>query len=429
MADMLTPHHPDLNSRPKTYDVLIVGAGHAGAQAALSLRQLGFNGTIAIIGDEPHLPYERPSLSKDYLAGLKRFDRMLIRPHSFWKEREIDIILGQKVTAVDPDARQVTVGSCTFGYGKLIWAAGGSARRLTCHGHDAQNVHVVRNRNDVDAVIASLDQINHVTIIGGGYIGLETAATLRKSGKAVVLLEAQDRVLARVAGEDISRFFETEHRSHGVDLRTNTAVAQLETSGTTATAVLLSDGERIETDMVIVGIGITPATLPLSQAGAQGKNGVDVDSYCRTSLEDIYAIGDCAAHINHFAQGARIRLESVQNANDQAKTVAGHIMGQTDAYHALPWFWSNQYELKLQTVGISTGHDEAVLRGEPTSRSFTTIYLNAGRVVALDCVNAMKDFTQGKALVSSQALIDPATLSDSTLALKDMVPQIGISVS
>ena len=411
------------------YDVLIVGAGHAGAQAGISLRQLGFEGSIGMIGDEKDPPYERPPLSKEYFAGDKSFERILIRPAGFWAERGIDMLLGHRVKAVDPVGKFVTMGGKEtgdreIGYGKLIWATGGSPRMLTCNGAEASNVHAVRRRDDVDAMMAKIDQINHVTVIGGGYIGLEAAAVLSKFGKKVVLLEALDRVLARVAGEELSRFYEAEHRAHGVDLRTGARMDCIEVTdgdaGPRATAVLMQDGERIETDMVIVGIGIIPETGPLIAAGAVGGNGVDVDEYCRTSLPDIYAVGDCAAHANSFARGAQIRLESVQNANDQAKTAVSHIMGKEEPYHAVPWFWSNQYDLKLQTVGLSTGHDQTILRGDPATRSFSVLYLKSGRLIALDCVNAVKDYVQGRAHVISGALLDQAQLADPGVPLKEV---------
>jgi len=223
---------------------------------------------------------------------------------------------------------------------------------------------------------------------------------------------------------ELSRFYEAEHRAHGVDLRTGARMDCIEVTdgdaGPRATAVLMQDGERIETDMVIVGIGIIPETGPLIAAGAVGGNGVDVDEYCRTSLPDIYAVGDCAAHANSFARGAQIRLESVQNANDQAKTAVSHIMGKEEPYHAVPWFWSNQYDLKLQTVGLSTGHDQTILRGDPATRSFSVLYLKSGRLIALDCVNAVKDYVQGRAHVISGALLDQAQLADPGVPLKEV---------
>lgn len=404
----------------KRYDVVIVGAGQAGAQAAISLRQLGFDGSVAVIGDEKDLPYERPPLSKEYFAGDKSFERILIRPAVFWDERNVDMLLGRRVESVDPAARVLMAGDEQIAYETLIWCTGGSPRKLTCSGADAINIHAVRRRDDVDAMMAKLDQIDHVTIIGGGYIGLEAAAVLSKFGKKVVLIEALDRVLARVAGEDLSRFYEAEHRAHGIDLRTGARMDCIEITNGKATAVLMADGERIATDMVIVGIGIVPETAPLIAAGAAGGNGVDVDEYCRTSLPGIYAVGDCAAHTNRFAGGARMRLESVQNANEQAKIAAAHILGNEIPYDAVPWFWSNQYDLKLQTVGISTGFDQSILRGDPLTRSFSVVYLKQGKVIALDCVNAVKDYVQGRALVASGAMLDQIQLRNSSIALKEV---------
>lgn len=403
------------------YDVLIVGAGHAGAQAALVLRQLGFDGTVGVVGDEPELPYERPPLSKEYLSGDKTFERILIRPATFWTERNVDMLLSRRVKSVDPQEKAVTLADGSeIGYGKLIWAAGGTPRLLSCAGADARNVHAVRRRDDVDAIMGSLPDIEHVTVIGGGYIGLEAAAVFTKLGKKVTLLEALDRVLARVAGEELSRFYEAEHRAHGVDLRLGTMVDHIEASDGKATGVILADGERIATDMVIVGIGIVPETGPLIAAGAAGGNGVDVDTFCRTSLPDVYAVGDCAAHANGFARGAQIRLESVQNANDQAKVAVQHIMGEEKAYDAVPWFWSNQYDLKLQTVGLSIGYDQTITRGDPATRSFSVLYLRGGKLIALDCVNMVKDYVQGRAHVVSGALLDQAQLADASRPLKEV---------
>lgn len=403
-------------------DVVIVGAGHAGAQAAIMLRQLHFAGSIAVVGNEPELPYERPPLSKEYLAGEKTFERIMIRPASFWAERDIEMILNTQVTAIDPAAKRLTFANGGgLGYGVLIWAAGGDPRKLTCSGHDLTGVHAVRTRADVVKMIGELETTNQVVVIGGGYIGLEAAAVLTKLGKKVVLLEALDRVLARVAGPELSSFYEAEHRARGVDLRTNVKVECIEEKDGRASGVRLEGGEIVSADMVIVGIGIIPSVQPLIEAGAEGGNGANVDQFCRTSLPDVYAIGDCAAHANGFVDGATIRLESVQNANDQATTAAKAIMGNPDPYAATPWFWSNQYDLRLQTVGLSIGHDATVLRGDPDARSFSVVYLKGGRVVALDCVNAVKDYVQGRKLVESQARIDPALLADTTRPLKELV--------
>ncbi len=403
------------------FDTLIVGGGLAGAGAAASLRQLGYAGSVAILGAEPEAPYERPPLSKDYLSGEKTFDRLLIRPEAFWAERDIELLLGRTVERAAPLEHQVTTADGeTFSYGHLIWAAGGRPRRLSCAGADLAGVHSVRTRADVDQMAAELPQVGQVVIIGGGYIGLEAAAVLTKLGKSVVLLEALDRVLARVAGEPLSRFFEAEHRAHGVDLRLGAVVDRLTEEGGRVAGVKLADGEVIPAQMVIVGVGVLPAVEPLLGAGAAGGNGVWVDAQCRTSLPDVFAIGDCALHANRFAQGADIRLESVQNANDQAKVAARAIVGDPVDYDAIPWFWSDQYDLKLQTMGLLTGHDSWVVRGDPASRSFSVAYLRGDVICAIDCVNAVKDYVQARKLILEGASINTALLADVGVALKDL---------
>ncbi|SOB79808.1 3-phenylpropionate/trans-cinnamate dioxygenase ferredoxin reductase subunit [Sphingomonas guangdongensis] len=402
------------------FDVLIVGGGHGGAQAAIALRQEKFAGTIAIVGDEPVLPYERPPLSKEYAAGEKSRDRLLIRPAAFWTERDVTMLLGHRVIAVDPVAHTVTTADgSAIGYGQLIWAAGGAARRLTCDGDALAGVHTIRTLADADRMIAELPDVARAVVIGGGYIGLEAAATLRKFGKAVTLVEAQPRVLARVAGEALSRFFADEHRARGVDVRLGQSVGCLE-GERRVTGVRLADGALLPADMVIVGIGIVPAVQPLSAAGAAGDDGVAVDARCLTSLPNVFAIGDCALHHNDFAEGPAVRVESVQNANDQAAVVAKLIAGDDARYAAVPWFWSNQYDLKLQTVGLSTGHHAAVTRGDPASRSFSVVYLRGGAVIALDCVNAIRDYVQGRKLVVDRARIAPERLADASVPLKEL---------
>ena len=404
------------------FDVVIVGAGHGGAQVAIMLRTQKFAGSIAIIGDEPELPYERPPLSKEYFAGEKEFERIQLRPAKYWDEREVTMLLGTRVVSVDPTAHNVATDSGeTIGYGKLVWATGGSPRMLPIPGGDLPGVQGVRTRADADAMKAASETAGQIVVIGGGYIGLEAAAVLRKADKKVVLLEAQDRVLARVAGTELSRFYEREHREHGVDLRLGVAVEAIEGEGH-VTGVRLADGEVIAADLVIVGIGIVPAVEPLIAAGTEGGNGVLVDRLCKTSLPDIYAIGDCAAHENDYAEGVVIRLESVQNANDQANVVAKGIVGDDAPYHAIPWFWSNQYDLKLQTAGLSTGHDRAVMRGDPATRSFSVVYLKAGRVIAIDCVNATKDYVQGRMIVTAGLMATAEQLADTETPLKALLP-------
>ena len=404
-------------------DVVIVGAGHGGAQCAIALRHNGFTGSIAMIGREPDPPYERPPLSKEYFAREKTFDRLYIRPPAFWGEKDISLLLSTEVTAVDPAARQLTLSDGTqFGYGSLVWATGGDPRKLSCPGADLAGVHPVRTRKDCDQLMGEIDGgVRAIVVIGGGYIGLEAAAVLTKLGCQVTLLEALPRVLARVAGPELSAFYEAEHRTHGVDLRTGVAVEALEGVGRVS-GVRLGDGTVIPADAVIVGIGIAAAVAPLIAAGAEGGNGALVDDHCRTSLAHIYAIGDCAAFACDYAEGTVMRVESVQNANDQATCVAKAICGDPKPYHAFPWFWSNQYDLRLQTAGLSIGYDATVLRGDPAARSFSVVYLKQGRVIALDCVNAVKDYVQGRKLVEARVSPDPAKLADANVPLKELMP-------
>lgn len=404
-------------------DIVIVGAGHGGAQAAIVLRQMGFEGSVLMIGREPEPPYERPPLSKEYLAREKTFDRLYIRPMQFWADKNVTLALNTEVTAVDATTHTLTLSDGdTVEYGTLIWATGGDPRKLSCAGSDLAGVHSVRTREDVDRLMSELDAgANRAVVIGGGYIGLEAAAVLTKLDCHVTLLEALPRVLARVAGEELSAFYEAEHRAHGVDLRTNVAVDSIVGEGGKVTGVQLADGSILSAQIVIVGIGIIASVGPLLTAGAAGGNGVDVDEFCRTSLPDVYAIGDCAAHSNGFADGAVIRLESVQNANDQATTAVRSIMGEPLPYKATPWFWSNQYDLRLQTVGLSTGYDQTLTRGDPATRSFSVVYLRNGRVLALDCVNMVKDYVAGRKLVEARATPDLVRLGDALVPLKELL--------
>ena len=404
------------------FDVVIVGSGHGGAQAAIALRQNGHEGSILMVSRDRNPPYERPPLSKEYFAGEKPFERIQIRPEQFWADKGIELRLGRNVNEVDPVAHELALSDDTrVSYRKLIWAGGGDARRLSCPGSDYAGIHYIRTRRDVDLLKEELAAgAKRAVIIGAGYIGLEVAAVLRKLGREVTVVEMLDRVLARVAGPELSDYYAAYHRQQGVDLRLSTGVETIEGEHGRVTGVLTDSGEKIACDVIVAGIGIVPSVGPLIAAGAAGSNGVDVDTYGRTTLDDIYAIGDCASHANPYAENKVIRLESVQNANDMASCAVKAIMGDKQDYDAVPWFWSNQYDLKLQTVGIATGYDAAVLRGDPEAKKFSVIYLKEGQVIALDCVNSVKDYVQGRKLVMDRAEIDPGLLADSNIPLKEM---------
>jgi 3-phenylpropionate/trans-cinnamate dioxygenase ferredoxin reductase subunit len=368
-----------------------------------------FTGSITIVTDDAELPYERPPLSKDYLAGVRSFERLLLRPASFWQDRNIRIVTQQRVAQIDPARKRViTNEGATLDYESLVWAAGGRPRQLSCAGNTLAGLHQVRTRADIDRLIDELPRVERVAIIGGGYIGLEAASVLTKLGKSVVVLEMLSRVLSRVAGPEISAFFEHEHRTHGVEIRTQTAVECIEGEAGRVVGVRLGDGEIVAAQMAIVGIGIIPNVEPLAAAGAICTNGVHVDEFCRTNLVDVYAIGDCASHHNRFAGGERIRLESVHNANEQAATVVKALSGRPAPYDSVPWFWSDQYDVKLQTAGLSHGYDSTEVRGDPSSRSFSVAYLRNGRMIALDCINSTRDYVQARKQIADASNLDRA---------------------
>ena len=405
-------------------DVIIVGSGHGGAQAAIALRQNGHDGAILMLTREHSLPYERPPLSKDFLAGAKSFERIQIRPAAFWEDRNITIRTGANVAEIDAMMHEVVLGDGSrIGYRKLIWAAGGEPRRLSVPGCDYDGIHAIRTREDVELLKSDLDSGAHrVVVIGGGYIGLEAAAVLRSLECEVTVVESRNRLLARVAGEDLSNFYLDEHRQRGVAFHLGAGVSSIQGDDNgRVTGVTLEDETVLPCDVIVTGIGIVPSVGALIAAGAVGANGVDVDEFCRTSLDDVYAIGDCAAHANPYANGAVIRLESVQNAHDMATTAARAICGEKEPYDALPWFWSNQYDLRLQTVGIAADFDTTVLRGDPAERKFSVVYLREGQVIALDCVNNTRDYAQGRKLVEARADIEPVLLADTDVALKEML--------
>ncbi|WP_186036690.1 NAD(P)/FAD-dependent oxidoreductase [Burkholderia gladioli] len=405
-------------------DVLIVGAGHAGANCAMELRKAGFEGSVMLLSDETELPYERPPLTKDYFTGDRGGEQIRFRTAEAWLERGIEVRLAHRVEAIEPEAHRVRLADgATLQYGKLVWAAGGTPRRLACEGATLAGVHVIRAKHDIDALKADLAGREHVVIVGGGYVGLEAAASLTKlGGVRVTVVEAQDRLLARVAGEPLSAFIEGEHRARGVEIVTGAQVAALKGRDGRVSAVELADGRSIAADLVIAGIGIVPTAQRLLDAGAQGGNGVDVDEQCRTTLPDVYAIGDCARRAHPLVAGAALRIESVPSALEHAQIVAASITGKPAPKPGVPWFWSTQYDLRIQMAGIPDGYDEVAVRGDLAARSFLVLYLRGGRLIALDAVNATKDYVQGRALLAADVTLTREQLEDLSVPLQARMP-------
>nr|WP_194306185.1 FAD-dependent oxidoreductase [Dietzia sp. B19] len=388
---------------------LVVGASHAGAQLAASLRQDGWSGEIVLIGEEPTVPYQRPPLSKAYLAGKTTLDEITIRSSDFYSKQRIQL-LNAHVEAIDRSAGHIVMSTGdTLTYDKLALCTGARPRQLRVPGADLAGVHYLRTAADVELIRTSAAPGRRVVIVGGGYIGLETAASLRALDLDVTVLEATTRVLERVTAPDVSTFFERIHREEGIDIRTCAKVAAL-VGDDCVREVLLSTGESIPADLVIVGIGVEPRTELADAAGLVVDNGIVIDDHARTEDPDIVAAGDCTSH-DIARYGCRIRMESVSSAGEQAKVAASTVCGKSRKIEALPWFWSDQYDLKLQIAGLNTGYDEVVLSGDPTrDRDFSCFYLRGGELLAADCINRPRDFMFSKRAITQQLPVDRAEL-------------------
>jgi 3-phenylpropionate/trans-cinnamate dioxygenase ferredoxin reductase subunit len=396
--------------------VVIVGAGQAGAQVAVSLRQLGFGGRITLLGEEPHLPYQRPPLSKGYLSGEMALERTHLRSEGYYEKHRIDLRLGMRAARILRRERAVV---CADGrrleYDALAICTGTAARPLPLPGVDLPGVFYLRTLADSDAIKAALRPGAEAVIIGGGYIGLEVAASLRKLGGAVTVIEALDRVMNRVVAPPVSAFFAAEHTRHGVEVVTNAAVAALAGDGRIARVVSV-DGRTFAADLVVIGIGAVPNDELARAAGLEVDNGIVVDAFGRTGDPAIFAAGDVTNHPNAVFD-RRLRLESVHNAMEQAKAVARAIAGQPQAYADVPWFWSDQYDLKLQIAGVGDPEDELILRGDPASRAFSCLHLRGGRLVAIDCINRGADFLAAKKLIAERRPLDRAQAADPEIRL------------
>jgi 3-phenylpropionate/trans-cinnamate dioxygenase ferredoxin reductase subunit len=400
--------------------ILIIGGGQAGAQAIDTLRKEGFGGRLVLIGDEPQLPYQRPPLSKKYLSGEMAADRLPFRHRSFYDEHRIELKLGRPAVRLDAAARQVELaGGEKLAYDRLMLCLGAESRRLTCPGAALPGVHYLRGIADVAPIQAGFKPQARVVIIGGGYIGLETAATSRKMGCEVTVLEMADRIMNRVVAPSVSRYFAAEHVSHGVNIICDTRVVCLE-GRDRVERVVCADGSSHAADLVVVGVGAVAATDLASEAGLACDNGIVVDEYCRTSDAAIYAAGDCTNHPSPRF-GRRVRLESVDNAFEQAKTAALNMLDRAVTHDRVPWFWSDQFDNKLLIVGLSQDYDRQVLRGDPASRSFSHCYLKGRELLAVEAVNHSKDYMAARKLIAERTPLNPDKLADGTLALRDAI--------
>jgi 3-phenylpropionate/trans-cinnamate dioxygenase ferredoxin reductase subunit len=401
--------------------IVIAGAGQAAVQAVDTLRRKGFAGKLTVVGDEPCLPYQRPPLSKKYLSGALERDRLLIRPAAFFEGLSVTMHTGRKVVDIAPREQHLHLDDgLLLKWDALLLATGSRPRRLSVPGAQLGAVHYLRNIADADRIRAHASAGARAVIIGGGYIGLEVAATLRELGMDVTVLEMADRLMNRVTCGEVSAFYRAEHERQGVVIRCGETVRALHGADGLVTSVLTEQGGEYPADLVIVGVGVVPADELARASGLDCENGVVTDGHCRTSHEAIWAAGDCASHLNR-QYGRHLRLESVDNAFEQATTVAMNMLGTPTPHDKVPWFWSDQYDLKLIIVGVGHGYDTAIVRGAPASRSFSVCYLRGGEFVAIDSINAPKDQMAARKLIAAHARPDPDKLANPQIALKDTV--------
>jgi 3-phenylpropionate/trans-cinnamate dioxygenase ferredoxin reductase component len=403
-----------------TSTILIIGGGQAGAQAIDTLRREGFGGRLVMVADEPHLPYQRPPLSKQFLAGDMAAERLPFRHQPFYDQHRVELKLGIKAARIDAAGHRATLADGqAYDYDRLLLCVGAKSRTLTCPGAGLTGVHYLRNIADAGAIRAGLKEGARLVVIGGGYIGLETAATARKLGCRVTVLEMADRLMNRVVASSVSEYFAHEHRSQGIKIECNTRVVRLE-GAQSVERVVCADGSTHETDLLVVGVGAVPETDLAAEAGLECENGIVVDQHCRTSDAAIFAAGDCCNHPS-LRYGMRVRLESVDNAYEQGKAAAINMLDRPTVHDRVPWFWSDQFDNKLLIVGLSQGFDQQVLRGDPATRSFSVCYLKGGELAALEAVNHSKDYMAARKLIADRARPDINKLADPKIALKESI--------
>ncbi|KPN64935.1 3-phenylpropionate/trans-cinnamate dioxygenase ferredoxin reductase subunit [Aliiroseovarius crassostreae] len=398
--------------------IIVIGAGQAGASLVAKLRNSGFDGQVTLIGEESAPPYQRPPLSKAYLLGDMALERLYLRPESFYAEQDITLRLGTRVDAIDVAAKQVVIGDERLAYDQLALTTGSAPRHLPAAiGGDLAGVHVVRTLGDVDRMEPEFSEGRRVLIVGGGYIGLEAAAVAAKKGLQVTLVEMADRILQRVAAPETSDYFRTLHTTHGVRILEGAGLETLTGEGRISGA-RLSDGTALEVDFVIVGVGITANTTLAEAAGIEIENGIKTDAKGRTSAPDIWAAGDCASFPY---RGERIRLESVPNAIDQAEVVARNMMGEDVEYLARPWFWSDQYDVKLQIAGLNTGYDQVITRSGDKEGAVSFWYYQGDTLLAVDAANDPRAYMIGKRLIEAGKSPAPKAVADPGIELKSLM--------
>ncbi len=400
--------------------IVIAGAGQAAAQAIFSLRDGGFTGAITLVGDEPYLPYQRPPLSKKYLAGQMELERLYLRPEEFYRDQNVTVLISTRIEAIDREARSVSLDNgMHLRYDRLIIATGSHLRRLPVPGADAPEVYYLCTIDDVRRMQSAFVRGGRMVVIGAGFIGLEVAAVAVTTGLQVDVIEIADRVMARAVSPPISQFYLEVHQRAGVRFHLHTGVREIRRGAERGAVVVCSNGSELPADIVLVGIGVVPNTLLAEAAGIECSDGIVVDEFCQTSDPHIYAIGDCTHHPNTLL-GRKLRLESMQNAQDQGKTVALSIIGRPQPYTQIPWFWSDQYDLKLQMVGLAENYTNMVIRGDMNSHSFAAFYFKDKRLIAVHAVNSPREFMLSKKLIAEGARLDPAAVADTSIPFKQL---------
>jgi 3-phenylpropionate/trans-cinnamate dioxygenase ferredoxin reductase subunit len=404
----------------KRAGTIIVGTGQAGFQTAASLRAEGYLEPITLIGEEPHIPYQRPPLSKGFLLGKQDADSIELRPAAFYNDHQIILLAGERVRSITRGRRLVEIESGgQLSYDSLVLATGASNRVLPVDGAELDGVLYLRSLAEAILIKKHLETAQNVVVIGGGFIGLELAAVASQFGKQVTVVEALPRLMSRVVAPIISEFFREFHASRGVKILCGNTVTQILGQGGKVRGVRLADGEEISADIVLIGIGVIPNTELAAGAGLPVANGICVNEFLLTPDLGIFAIGDCAEYPNAFA-GCRVRLESVQNAADQAQCVASAIAGHPATYKALPWFWTDQFDIKLQMAGISAGHDRVVIRGSADAHKFSVFYFKGEKLIAIDSINRPVDHMMGRKLIAAGASVTPEMAADEAADLKKL---------